>query len=87
MPREGKGWMSANKRQQTMAKIRREQAVKERRALKQEKREAARRAKAGGSTSFEAPDGDRTEAADVQSGTTTADVEPVHDPTAPSAAT
>lgn len=42
--------MSANKRQQTMAKIRREQAVKERRAMKQEKKEAARRAKAEGTT-------------------------------------
>jgi hypothetical protein len=40
--------MSASKRQQTMAKIRREQAVKERRALKQEKKEAARKAKAEG---------------------------------------
>jgi hypothetical protein len=40
--------MSANKRQQTMAKMQREQAVKERRALKQEKKEAARRAKAHG---------------------------------------
>ena len=40
--------MSANKRQQTMAKIRREQAVRERRVLKQEKKEAARRAKAAG---------------------------------------
>jgi hypothetical protein len=39
--------MGANKRQQTMAKIRREQAVREKRELKQEKREAARRAKAG----------------------------------------
>jgi hypothetical protein len=70
-----------------MAKIRREQAVKERRALKQEKREAARRAKAGGDTIFDAPGGDRTDAADAQSGMTTADVEPVRDPTAPSAAT
>jgi hypothetical protein len=42
--------MSANKRQQTMAKIRREQAVRERRVLKQEKKEAARRAKAAGGT-------------------------------------
>ena len=42
--------MSANKRQQTMAKIRREQAVRERRAAKQEKKEAARRAKAEGGT-------------------------------------
>ena len=42
--------MSANKRQQTMAKVRREQAVRERRMLKQEKKEAARRAKALGGT-------------------------------------
>jgi hypothetical protein len=52
--------MSANKRQQTMAKIRREQAVKERRALKQEKKEAARRAKASGQTPSEAPADDQT---------------------------
>jgi hypothetical protein len=42
--------MSANKRQQTMAKVRREQAVRERRMLKQEKKTAARRAKAAGDT-------------------------------------
>jgi hypothetical protein len=47
--------MSANKRQQTMAKIRREQAVRERRALKQEKKEAARRAKAEGTTPTDVP--------------------------------
>jgi hypothetical protein len=34
------------KRQQTMAKMARERAVKERRALKQEKKQAAARAKA-----------------------------------------
>jgi hypothetical protein len=40
--------MGANKRQQTMAKMRREQAVREKRALKQEKKKAARLAKAEG---------------------------------------
>jgi hypothetical protein len=40
--------MASKKRQQTMAKMRREQAVRERRALKQEKKEAARAAKAAG---------------------------------------
>jgi hypothetical protein len=54
--------MSANKRQQTMAKIRREQAVKERRALKQEKKQAARRAKAGDGAPSDAPNGDEDEA-------------------------
>jgi len=39
--------MGVSKRQQTIAKARREQAVKERRAQKQEKKAAARRAKAG----------------------------------------
>jgi hypothetical protein len=53
--------MSANKRQQTMAKIRREQAVRERRAAKQEKKEAARRAKAEGGTVDDAPAGDTGE--------------------------
>jgi len=56
--------MSANKRQQTMAKIRREQAVREKRELKQEKKEAARRAKAGDSTLLPAP-GDESEASDI----------------------
>jgi len=42
--------MSAKKRQQTMAKMRREQAVKERRARKQQKKEEARSAKAAEST-------------------------------------
>ena len=40
--------MSSKKRQQTMEKMRRELAVKERRALKQQKKEAARLAKAAG---------------------------------------
>jgi hypothetical protein len=48
-------FMAGNKRQQTMAKIRREQAVRERRVLKQEKKEAARRAKAGEGTIPDAP--------------------------------
>ena len=56
--------MSANKRQQTMAKIRREQAVREKRELKQEKKEAARRAKAGESTLLPGTGGE-TEASDV----------------------
>lgn len=40
--------MSAKKRQQTMAKLRREQAVRERRVKKQQKKEDARIAKAAG---------------------------------------
>jgi hypothetical protein len=40
----------ATKRQQTMAKIARERAVKEKRALKAEKKQAAREAKAAGIT-------------------------------------
>lgn len=48
--------MSSKKRQQTMAKLRREQAVAERRALKQEKRAAARSAKEAGPVP--APDGE-----------------------------
>ncbi len=53
--RENGGRMATSKRQQTMAKIRREQAVRERRTLKQEKKEAARQAKrAGGTTAVEA---------------------------------
>lgn len=40
--------MSAKKRQQTMAKLRREQAVREKRQRKQEKKEAARIAKLEG---------------------------------------
>jgi hypothetical protein len=51
--------MGAKKRQQTMAKMRREQAVRERRALKQEKKEAARRAKAVDSTLSDAPGNDQ----------------------------
>jgi hypothetical protein len=47
--------MGSKKRQQTMAKFAREQAVKERRALKQEKREAARNAKAEEGTTPPAP--------------------------------
>jgi hypothetical protein len=57
--------MSAKKRQQTMAKMRREQAVRERRALKQEKKEAARRAKAVDSTLSDAPGNDQPGATDV----------------------
>ena len=49
-----------SKRQQTMAKITRERAVKEKRALKLEKKQAARDAKAGESSpdspSIEPPD-------------------------------
>lgn len=40
----------SSKRQQTMAKMTREQRVKERRALKLEKKQAAREAKAAGET-------------------------------------
>lgn len=55
--------MAGNKRQQTMAKIRREQAVRERRVLKQEKKEAARRAKAEGTIpDADAPGDDQGEA-------------------------
>jgi hypothetical protein len=61
---ERKGFMSASKRQQTMAKIRREQVVRERRALKQERKEAARRAKAGESGPSDAP-GDKNDAIDL----------------------
>jgi hypothetical protein len=57
--------MSAKKRQQTMAKMRREQAVRERRALKQEKKEAARRAKAVDSTLSDASGNDKPGATDV----------------------
>ena len=47
---------STSKRQTTFAKMQREQKVKERRALKQEKKQAAREAKAAGETaSPEAP--------------------------------
>ena len=55
--------MGANKRQQTMAKMRREQAVREKRELKQEKKRAARLAKAEG-TLPEAPDEDQQHATD-----------------------
>jgi hypothetical protein len=57
--------MSASKRQQTMAKLRREQAVKERRVLKQEKKEAARRAKAEGAPGPEPVAADEDVASDV----------------------
>ena len=40
--------MASSKRQTTFAKLQREQRVKERRQLKQEKKQAARAAKAGG---------------------------------------
>jgi len=39
--------MSSKKRQQTFAKMSREQTIRERRAAKQEKKRAARNAKAG----------------------------------------
>jgi hypothetical protein len=55
--------MGANKRQQTMAKMRREQAVREKRALKQEKKKAARLAKAEGILPGE-PGEDQQEAGD-----------------------
>jgi len=53
----------STKRQQTMAKMMREQALRERRAQKQEKKEAARSAKAGESTLSAAP-GDGQAASD-----------------------
>ena len=40
--------MASSKRQTTFAKMQREQRVKEKRALKQEKKQAAREAKAAG---------------------------------------
>lgn len=46
---------SSSKRQQTMAKFAREQSVKERRARKQEKKQAARLAKAAEGTTPETP--------------------------------
>lgn len=49
----------STKRQQTMAKMMREQALRERRAQKQEKKEAARSAKAGESTHSGAPGDDQ----------------------------
>lgn len=48
--------MSSKKRQQTMAKMRREQEIRERRVLKQEKKEAARLAKASGEAPVETPE-------------------------------
>ena len=58
----------ATKRQQTMAKVARERMVKERRALKLEKKQAAREAKAAGLTSpttvEDAGEADVVEAAD-----------------------
>ncbi len=50
--------MSSKKRRQTMDKMKREQAVKERRVQKQEKKEAARSAKAAESTLSDAPGDD-----------------------------
>lgn len=57
--------MSAKKRQQTMAKLRREQAVRERRVKKQQKKEDARIAKAAGIVS-EADAEDEAEAETVE---------------------
>lgn len=49
----------SSKRQQTMAKMMREQALRERRAKKQEKKEAARSAKAGETPLASATDDDQ----------------------------
>ena len=54
---------SSSKRQTTFAKTQREQKVKERRALKQEKKQAAREAKAAGG--MVAPDAPADERADT----------------------
>jgi hypothetical protein len=43
---EREGWMSSKKARQTFAKLRREQAVRERRVKKMERKEAARSARA-----------------------------------------
>jgi hypothetical protein len=51
--------MSAKKRQQTMAKMRREQAVREKRLRKQEKKEAARNAKLDGTALADEPGEDQ----------------------------
>jgi len=45
-PEERKAWMSPAKKRQTMGKVTRERELKERRALKQEKKEARRAAAA-----------------------------------------
>lgn len=52
----------SSKRQQTMAKMMREQALRERRAKKQEKKEAARSAKAGETPLASVPDDDQAAA-------------------------
>ena len=61
----------STKRQQTMAKVARERMVKERRALKLEKKQAAREAKAAGLTTPTAADGadeaDSVEGAELDS--------------------
>lgn len=68
--------MAASKRQTTMAKLAREQSVRERRVRKQEKRDARKLAKAEGITA-ESVDGDG-EGAAIPDGTNVA----THDPTA-----
>jgi hypothetical protein len=55
----------SRKRQQTIAKLARERLVKERRALKLEKKQAAREAKANG----ESPTNPVVDAADADAGT------------------
>jgi hypothetical protein len=55
----------SSKRQQTIAKLTRERLVKERRALKLEKKQAAREAKAAGIAPAWQTDGDVEEAPDV----------------------
>lgn len=55
---------SNSKRQQTMAKFAREQKIKERRALKQDKRAAARSAKAAGEAPVAHPVDDEQGAAE-----------------------
>ena len=50
----------ATKRQTTFAKMQREQKVKERRALKLEKKQAAREAKAAGETASPEPPADES---------------------------
>lgn len=68
--------MAASKRQTTMAKLAREQSVRERRVRKQEKRDARKLAKAEGITA-ESVDGDGESPA-IPDGTNVA----THDPTA-----
>jgi hypothetical protein len=53
--------MAQKKSRQTFEKLKREQAVKERRARKQERRAAARLAKAAGATSVAFEDGAATQ--------------------------